>query len=676
MSFLQPILLIGLPLALLPIIIHLINQHRHRTVEWAAMMFLLDAKKMTKGIARLRQILILAMRVLAVAAIVFAASRPLASGWLAVTGGKADTIIILLDRSASMEQRNLETGESKRSAAVAKIGDLLAKTGRNSEIVLIDSATLAPSPVLEIDKLTELPQTFATDTAADIPALLRAGVDYLATNESGRTDIWLASDLRQSDWDAASGQWQTIRSELAASDTARLFLLAYPDSESTNFSVSVSNAKRRRGPEGLQLIMDLVIRRQGPPDAAEETIPVEFTVNGTRTVREMTITSSELEVLGHTLPLGSGDARGWARVDLPADDNPADNTAFLVFDEAPARKTVIVSDDVVVSEALAAAASAPVEPQTEYEAIQLDQGETTQIPWEEAAQLFWHAPLPAADSTDAALLRQHVEHGRTLVLLPPGDTEEGSLFGVEWNDWIGDQSAPIEIGWWRTESGLLANTRNGSPLPIGDLRIFRSRDFSGENQPLLKLVSGESVIAKVLTETRGLVYVWGTLPRLDYSTLAADGVAFFVMIHRGLDAGANSVARARFGETGVGSFPEDTSVEVLSSLDAGADYSSPGLQAAALEYQDEADAPRLLALNRPVTEDDTRTLAPEALDSLLEGVEYRRIDDEVGSGSSLASEVWRAFLVAMALALLIEAVLCIPPKDEEDTGLNRFESPT
>ncbi|MBP6785194.1 MAG: BatA domain-containing protein, partial [Verrucomicrobiales bacterium] len=36
MSFLQPILLVGLPLALLPVIIHLINQHRHRTVRWAA----------------------------------------------------------------------------------------------------------------------------------------------------------------------------------------------------------------------------------------------------------------------------------------------------------------------------------------------------------------------------------------------------------------------------------------------------------------------------------------------------------------------------------------------------------------------------------------------------------------------------------------------------------------
>jgi len=211
MSFLQPILLIGLPLALLPIIIHLINQHRHRTVKWAAMMFLLDAKKMTKGMARLRQILILAMRVLAVIALLFAASRPLAGGWLALTGGGADTVLILLDRSASMEQQNLESGKSKRVSALEKIAELTETTGSNAEIILIESATLTPTPVANAESLADLPQTAATATASDIPALLERGIDYLAVDESGRTDIWLVSDLRQNDWKTGSGKWQTIR---------------------------------------------------------------------------------------------------------------------------------------------------------------------------------------------------------------------------------------------------------------------------------------------------------------------------------------------------------------------------------------------------------------------------------------------------------------------------------
>ena len=64
MGFLQPLALIALPLVALPIIIHLINQHRHRTIPWAAMMFLMTAKRMSKGMARLRHFLILLMRVL------------------------------------------------------------------------------------------------------------------------------------------------------------------------------------------------------------------------------------------------------------------------------------------------------------------------------------------------------------------------------------------------------------------------------------------------------------------------------------------------------------------------------------------------------------------------------------------------------------------------------------
>src|SRR5688500_19539360 len=114
MSFLQPWLLAALPLIALPIIIHLINQRRFQTVHWGAMMFLFTARRMSRGYSRIRQWLILLFRTLAVAGLVFAISRPLASGWLGLAaGGQADTTIILLDRSPSMQQRGIETSDSK-----------------------------------------------------------------------------------------------------------------------------------------------------------------------------------------------------------------------------------------------------------------------------------------------------------------------------------------------------------------------------------------------------------------------------------------------------------------------------------------------------------------------------------------------------------------------------------
>lgn len=672
MSFLQPILLIGLPLALLPIIIHLINQHRHRTVQWAAMMFLLDAKKLTKGIARLRQILILSLRVLAVLLLFFAASRPLAGGWLALTGGKPDTVLILLDRSASMEQQILETGESKRSAVVTKLADLLEKTAGGSNLVLIDSATLEPTPITDAAALSKLPQVAATATSANVPNLLQRAVDYLETDESGRTDIWLASDLRQSDWETGSGKWQTLRSDLSTRETVRLLLLNYSETESENFSISVSNVKRLRSPEGIQLVMDLRIRRQSANEGEVE-LPVEFTINGTRTIQEMTITGPELVRLGHTISLGQNNLNGWGRLDLPADGNLADNTAFLVFDDEAIRKTVIVSDDAITAQALVAAAKAPVEAGVTYETEIVTLDQLTRIPWDETALLFWHAPIPAKDSPISALLRQHVESGRTLVFLPPPDADSESLFGFQWKEWNETDNEPFPIEWWRTGSGLLANTQSGEPLPVGDLSFFRTHDFGGEFQPLLRSESSAILIAKITSETSGSVYAWGTLPRTDHSSLATEGVVFFVMIHRALEEGANAVATAQFRETGSEALV--ASGDAYTLIDSAGDsvmLSEEGLLPSAVKVEKPSGKDYFIAINRPPSEDDTRLVAPEALVSLFEGVDFRQVSDELDSGSSLASEVWRFFLIAMALALFAEAILSLPPRIEEPDVVHGF----
>ena len=80
MTFLQPWVLVALPLVALPLIIHLINQRRFQTVRWAAMQFLLAAKALSRGYSRLRHWLIMALRMAAVAAVILAVGRPPAAG--------------------------------------------------------------------------------------------------------------------------------------------------------------------------------------------------------------------------------------------------------------------------------------------------------------------------------------------------------------------------------------------------------------------------------------------------------------------------------------------------------------------------------------------------------------------------------------------------------------------
>jgi hypothetical protein len=53
-----------------------------------------------------------------------------------------------------------------------------------------------------------------------------------------------------------------------------------------------------------------------------------------------------------------------------------------------------------------------------------------------------------------------------------------------------------------------------------------------------------------------------------------------------------------------------------------------------------------------------------ALDELFAGLDFHVLTNTLEDGHTLTNEVWRTFLLAMAVALLGEALLCMPGKRE------------
>ena len=74
LGFLNPLLLWALPLAAVPILIHLLNRRRFQRVRWAAQEFLLAALKRNRKRLRMEQWLVLLLRTLAVILLVILAS--------------------------------------------------------------------------------------------------------------------------------------------------------------------------------------------------------------------------------------------------------------------------------------------------------------------------------------------------------------------------------------------------------------------------------------------------------------------------------------------------------------------------------------------------------------------------------------------------------------------------
>lgn len=653
MSFLQPFLLAALPLISLPIIIHLINQRRFQTMKWAAMMFLLAANRMSRGYARLRQYLIMAARMLAIAGLIFAISRPLTGGWLGrAGGGKPDTTIILIDRSPSMQQSGTGANGSKLETGRRQLVQAL-KTLGSSRWVLIDSTTETPRELDTIDSLLNSPSTEPVSASSDLPGMLQAVRDYIRSNKSGRTEVWILSDVRENDWNAEGGRWQPLReSFLEFTQGVRFHLVAYRQPAPANISVRVTDVKRQKSGDAAELLVSLKLTRESANEA-KEVIPVQFEIDGARSEVPVEIIGNKAELKEHRIPLGAKKDKGWGRVTIPADANPADNDFWFAFAQPEPRRTVIVAEDPQAVQPLQLASSISPDPAIPCSAEVVGPEALASVEWEKIAFLIWQAPLP--DATGTKTIKAFVDRGGVVMFVAPKVPNSADFLGVSWTEWK-QSPQDVAVETWRGDQDILANTQSGAALPIGNLQIRRWCGLKGEFTPLASVKGGQPLLARVTTNAGG-VYFLSSSTAMSDSSLATDGVVLYVFAQRAIAMGAavlGSTRQVSAGDKLTGETPAKW--KKLGGVEeaVSTDYAfHRGV------YQ---SGERLIAVNRPIAEDAAPILTKERVDGLFKGLDFSRVDDQAGSAGSLIQEIWRLFLASMMIAMLLEAGLCLPKK--------------
>lgn len=647
MAFLQPLLLAALPLAALPIIIHLINQRRYQTVRWGAMMFLLAAQRMSRGYTRIRQWLILLFRVAAVAGLLFAVARPLAGGWLGFAlGGRPDTTIILLDRSPSMQQQadgvasKLESGRRQLAFTLEKLG--------SARWVLIDSSTNQPREIESPSQLLERPDAGPVDASADLPAMLESAYDYIVANKTGQTDVWICSDLKSHDWKPDGGRWQAVREALASlPQSVRIHLLAYPEVSSANTAIQVTGVRRSESADGAHVLVSLKLTRAVGSDVRTET-PIRFEIEGASTELKVEMVGPTYELKDHRIPLAGGQETGWGRATIPADENPADNHAYFVFDKERERRTLIVTDDAEGQRALQIAASiAPAaDVQCTVEAASVEQFASADLSG--VGLILWHAQPPGSDQ--AKILQSVLDREGQILFFPPAHPAPNSFLGVVWQEWA-DMPEGAAVQTWRADQELLANTQSGASLPVGALQIRRYCRLQGDVIALATLQGGDPLLARLPTDHGG-VYFCSTTASPSDSTLAANGVVLYVVVQRALAAGASQLGNARL--LVAGARVEAGNWKRLAGSD---DALSTAYPHHAGVY---ADDNKLLAVNRAAAEDEAGVVDDGRIAKLFERLDFTRVDGSTGTADGLIQEVWRVFLLAMMVALIAEAMLSLP----------------
>lgn len=673
MTFLQPWILLALPMIALPVIIHLINQWRFQSVEWAAMRFLLAAKALSRGYSRLRQWLILFLRMLAVAAAILAISRPLSRGWLAALAGENAAAIVLLDRSPSMSQGLVAGGESKLATARRQVARALETLGAK-RVILIDSVSCKPLDLASPEALLEVPEGEPAAAPADLPRMLQAACTLVRTDPAVGGTIWICSDQRADDWKPGDGAWPALREAIAALPrTVRVNLLSYNDRAGDNVSVRVTRAAYEPRGKGWELLLDIAVSREA--DGGPVRVPVGIDLGGARSTVEIDLTGTEAVLARHAIPLDPATltatvgaerdpalVSGWGRVTIPADANPADNEAYFTFGKTPARRTVVVAEDASTMATLELVAGIPPDKLLVAAVDVVAPEQAAGISLDDAALLLWQAPLPTGDVAER--IESYVDRGGQVIFLPPEAPGEESFAGVAWGPWQ-DHTPPLRPTSWRTDEGLLAATLAGTSLPVGEVEVRRVCGLVGEGTALATLPGDVPLVLRA-SRDRGGVSFLATTPRRNDSDLAANGVVLYALVQRAIDDGQAAVGPWRLADAG-DVFPgsgrsrdDDPGVPAVPSgwrqvAGPPAPSSEVGFHAGVLESRG-----RLVAVNRPPREDAAPTVPDDQIGRLFQGLSFSRFEQQAGGLGNLVEEVWRAFLVALLIALAAEGLLSLP----------------
>lgn len=344
----------GAGLIAAPIVIHLINRMRYRTVHFAAMEFLLASQQKNRRRVLLEQLLLLLLRVLIVAGLVLLIARlVLDPGTLSLLRAGAQTQhIILLDDSGSMRNRLGEktafenakdivrqfTSEVARSNSNQQLTVMLFSQAKSNEAI-VSQREINEALRNELD--TRLRNTQATRQDLSIQAALEAARERLLADPSGPRVLHVISDFRHGDWLEQPGHIEELI-DLGESGVS-VNLVRVVGEETGNLGVtSVS----------------------GDLDAVAAGIPVRVQVGVTNWGREV-VENVGLGVRqdGKTLPLAQRFARiepgtevvanfeiafptpgrHALRFELESDSLPADDHRFVAVDVAPSLPVLIIA---------------------------------------------------------------------------------------------------------------------------------------------------------------------------------------------------------------------------------------------------------------------------------------------------------------------------------------------
>jgi hypothetical protein len=202
-GLLNALFLAGLAAVAVPIVIHLIHKRHSRSMDFPSLMFLrlIDLRMASRQ--RIRELIVLLLRIAAIALFAFALAKPILRTRSARAAGRTSTTaVIVVDNSYSMGYK--ESGVTGLERAKEEAQEVLRTLAAGDSAAIIPSAGYAPADAElsrdlaglghRVSMLGESPMAGSLEAAIDL------AVKALAQSTELNKELYIISDYQSSLW--------------------------------------------------------------------------------------------------------------------------------------------------------------------------------------------------------------------------------------------------------------------------------------------------------------------------------------------------------------------------------------------------------------------------------------------------------------------------------------------
>ena len=641
MTFLTPSLLFPfLALALLPLVIHMVNRMRYKSMPWAAMYFLTKAKKSSTKWARLKEYVILALRVFALMLFALALGRPLVGAWLSwAAQGEAQTIIILLDRSASMQTVDKGAQSNRLDRSRTRLIETAKVTAPNAKYLVMDTTRGREKHLSSIELLKDDGIFGATDSQDDMPKLVNQAFEYVKSHDCGQTEFWLVSDM--SSWDRDDRAWKSLKLRLqnkTPNISLRVLNVGW-DKPSENASVHINESEIKDDYLKLHL-------RLNTAGVVGESLPLSFSVGDHREVRNIEITSEQM-YLSEVFDLkGMDDELIYGSVSLSKDANVADNTAYFALPRVGHSKTLVVANSVDSGKYHAWM----TDPYGDTELSVVSKKQFNKENLQDCSLVLLCDGFFDSQEMNEALLH-FISKGGLVVAYPSQAPSTIEVAGVSWGSLIHRRgSSPMRVKNWKSDYGPLVRSSSGNHLSLNKLRVIQNKEISvsDDTKALVTLLDDNALLVQKDIAT-GSLFIWGTRMEKAWSSLN-EATILLPFYNRLLKLGQRNQKKIHSAVPSRES--NGRKYEIVSGQAREDDMQS--LSSGIYRVDDS-----IHVLNTPLRESELEGLSSNEQSAFEAEYGLRVFGDSENDSENTYTELWKSFLYIMLTLLVIEALLTL-----------------